>query len=293
MPLVSRLYSGLAADGGRRPCRLGPAAALPHTTQSAGPAPEQYVTVTGTGTTSQSQAPAPLHSHRYRHHFTVTGTGTTSQSQVPAPLHSHRYRHHFTVTGTGTTSQSQVPAPLHSHRHRHHFTVTGTGTTSQSQVPAPLHSHRYRHHFTVTGTGTTSQSQAPAPLHSHRHLGTAGAAVSACDALYDVCLLNRVKKTQLPTSATCSHTTYLKIAEGISREYLLTYRGDIFTNHFGTSFVALRAMVCEIIRMKYHTYPATHIPTYMTEIGFSSIVRLRLRAFGAQPPSELMIACMA
>ena len=30
----------------------------------------------------------------------------------------------------------------------------------------------------------------------------------------------------------------------------------------------------------------------MTEIGFSSIVRLWLRAFGAQPPSELVIASM-
>ena len=42
------------------------------------------------------------------------------------------------------------------------------------------------------------------------------------------------------------------------------------------------------------TYPATHKPTsYMTEIGFSSIVRLRLRAFGAQHPSELVMACLA
>ena len=31
----------------------------------------------------------------------------------------------------------------------------------------------------------------------------------------------------------------------------------------------------------------------MTEIGFSSIVRLRLRAFGAQHPSELVMACLA
>ena len=41
------------------------------------------------------------------------------------------------------------------------------------------------------------------------------------------------------------------------------------------------------------TYPTTHKPTsYMTEIGFSSIVRLRLRAFGAQHPSELVMACL-
>ena len=30
----------------------------------------------------------------------------------------------------------------------------------------------------------------------------------------------------------------------------------------------------------------------MTEIGFSSIVRLWLLAFGVQPPSELVIASM-
>ena len=39
---------------------------------------------------------------------------------------------------------------------------------------------------------------------------------------------------------------------------------------------------------KYHTYPltqGTHKPTsYMTEIGFCSIVRLRLRVFSAQHP---------
>ena len=40
-------------------------------------------------------------------------------------------------------------------------------------------------------------------------------------------------------------------------------------------------------------YTPSHPHTHMTEIEFSSIVRLRLRAFGAQPPSELMIACMA
>ena len=42
------------------------------------------------------------------------------------------------------------------------------------------------------------------------------------------------------------------------------------------------------------TYPATHKPTSsMTEIGFSSIARLRLRAFGDQHPSELVMACLA
>ena len=63
----------------------------------------------------------------------------------------------------------------------------------------------------------------------------------------------------------------------------------------GTSFVALRALVREIIPYTIHThFPATHKPTsYMTEIGFSSIVRLRLHVFGAQHPSELVIACLA
>ena len=42
---------------------------------------------------------------------------------------------------------------------------------------------------------------------------------------------------------------------------------------------------------KYHTIPS-HPNTYKTEIGFASIFRLRLRAFGAQPPSKLVIACM-
>ena len=37
----------------------------------------------------------------------------------------------------------------------------------------------------------------------------------------------------------------------------------------------------------------SHPQSYMTEIGFSSIVRLRLRAFGAQHPSELVMACLA
>ena len=37
----------------------------------------------------------------------------------------------------------------------------------------------------------------------------------------------------------------------------------------------------------------SHPDAYMTDIGISSIVRLRLRAFGVQPPSELVIACMA
>ena len=40
---------------------------------------------------------------------------------------------------------------------------------------------------------------------------------------------------------------------------------------------------------KYHTYPPTHPPTNMTQVGFPSIVWLRLRAFGAQPPSEQYI----
>ena len=46
----------------------------------------------------------------------------------------------------------------------------------------------------------------------------------------------------------------------------------------------------------YHTYPLTQPPTnlsYMTEIGFSSIVRLGLRVFGAQHPSELLMAYLA
>ena len=40
-------------------------------------------------------------------------------------------------------------------------------------------------------------------------------------------------------------------------------------------------------------YIPSHPDAYMTDIGISSIVRLRLRAFGAQPLSELVIACMA
>ena len=64
--------------------------------------------------------------------------------------------------------------------------------------------------------------------------------------------------------------------------------------NFGTSFVALRALVREIIQNIIHTlYVHSHPHTLMTEIGFSSIVRLWLRAFGAQPPShELVIASM-
>ena len=58
--------------------------------------------------------------------------------------------------------------------------------------------------------------------------------------------------------------------------------GDL---HFGTPFVALRALVREIIP---NTIP-TYICTYMTQVGFLSIVWPRLRAFGAQPPSEIKI----
>ena len=64
-------------------------------------------------------------------------------------------------------------------------------------------------------------------------------------------------------------------------------------------FFALRALVREIIPntnsyIPTPTYPATHKPTsYMTEIGISSIVRLRLFAFGAQYSSELVMACLA
>ena len=54
--------------------------------------------------------------------------------------------------------------------------------------------------------------------------------------------------------------------------------GDL---QFGTSFIALRALVREII--------PNSIPTYMTQVGFPSIVWLRLRAFGAQPPSEQIV----
>ena len=53
---------------------------------------------------------------------------------------------------------------------------------------------------------------------------------------------------------------------------------------------ALRALVREIIPNTIHTHLTSHPQTYMTEIGFSSIVRLRLRAFGAQHPSELVMA---
>ena len=35
-----------------------------------------------------------------------------------------------------------------------------------------------------------------------------------------------------------------------------------------------------------HTYIQTYIHTYMTRAHFLSIVGFRLRAFGAQPPSE-------
>ena len=62
-----------------------------------------------------------------------------------------------------------------------------------------------------------------------------------------------------------------------------------------TSFVALRALVREIIPNAMHTqylptqYPLpSHPHTWMAEIGFSSIVWLRLRVFGAQLPSELV-----
>ena len=57
----------------------------------------------------------------------------------------------------------------------------------------------------------------------------------------------------------------------------------------------IRCAMCLGLRDNSNEIPYTpsHPHTYMTEIGFSSIVRLRLRAFGAQPPSELMIACMA
>ena len=58
----------------------------------------------------------------------------------------------------------------------------------------------------------------------------------------------------------------------------------------------LRYVLClvrEIIPNTIHTHFTSHPQTYMTEIGFSSIVRLRLRAFGAQHRSELVIACLA
>ena len=54
---------------------------------------------------------------------------------------------------------------------------------------------------------------------------------------------------------------------------------------FGASSVALRALVREIIP-NIPTYP----PTYMTQLWFPSIVWLRLRAFCAQPPSEILLA---
>ena len=57
----------------------------------------------------------------------------------------------------------------------------------------------------------------------------------------------------------------------------------------------LRALVREIIPNTVHTHLPSHPQTYvlyMTEIGFSSIVRLWLRAFGAQHPSELGMACL-
>ena len=59
--------------------------------------------------------------------------------------------------------------------------------------------------------------------------------------------------------------------------------GDL---QFGTSFIALRALVREITPNTIGTHPPTHMPTYMTQVGFPSIVWLRLRAFVAQPPSE-------
>ena len=63
--------------------------------------------------------------------------------------------------------------------------------------------------------------------------------------------------------------------------------------NFGTSFVALCALVREIIQNIIHSYTLhSHSHTLMTEIGFSSIVRFWLRAFGAQPPSELVITNM-
>ena len=45
--------------------------------------------------------------------------------------------------------------------------------------------------------------------------------------------------------------------------------GDL---HFGTSFVALRALVREIIPNTIHTHIHTYIHTYMTQVGFPSIV---------------------
>ena len=58
---------------------------------------------------------------------------------------------------------------------------------------------------------------------------------------------------------------------------------------------ALRALVREIIPNTVHTHLPSHPQTYvlyMTEIGFASIVRLWLRAFGAQHPSERGMACL-
>ena len=58
-------------------------------------------------------------------------------------------------------------------------------------------------------------------------------------------------------------------------------------------FCYATCFVREIIPNTIHTDLTSHPQTYMTEIGFSSIVRLRLRAFGAQHPSELVMACLA
>ena len=59
---------------------------------------------------------------------------------------------------------------------------------------------------------------------------------------------------------------------------------------FGISFVALRALVREIIPNAIHTHPPTYIHdlSWISQDSWISIDCLTpgLRAFGAQPPSE-------
>ena len=54
----------------------------------------------------------------------------------------------------------------------------------------------------------------------------------------------------------------------------------------GTDLNSVCAVNCEIYVKNIQIYIHTYIHTYMTQARFPSLVGLRLRAFGAKPPSE-------
>ena len=61
----------------------------------------------------------------------------------------------------------------------------------------------------------------------------------------------------------------------------------IVWHHFELTRCFKSPNICE-----NYTYIQTYIHSYMTRANFLSIVGLRLRAFGAQPPSELCVTLL-